>query len=256
MSKQTTIQASKTIRKGSVRVYVGANFSSLVDVGALRNPVFKSLAEDQAVKFDNVADLNKFVNGQRASISFDLAEVNFDNIAVLDGGILTLATVAGTPVAVVAEAHGTGWTIGQPIGCTFKNGDNSIVASIVVKSGATTLALTTDYKTYVGDGSNGTKGVTYITPVSAQAGAITFGYSYTPNASKKITFSDSGTKTLNVMRIVNTDENDKQFKIDIQNGTNFTPISVNFASDIKDDVAILPISFQGDIVEWVDEQGA
>lgn len=254
MSKQTTIQQIKSIRKGSVRVLVGDSSAALVDVGALRNPVFKSLAENQAIKFDNVNDLSKFVLGKRVQLTFDLAEINFDNMSVLDGGILNLTTVAGSATPVTDEAHGTGWTVASPIMLNKKNGANTIVSTIVVKSGASTLTANTDYKTYVGDGSNGSLGYTYIVPLTAQAGAITVSYSYTPNASKKLTFNDSGTKTLKYMRLVNTDENGKEFRIDIQNGTNFAAISVDFASDVQDDVAILPIDFQGDIVEWVDEQ--
>lgn len=254
MSRQTTIQVQSSIRKGSVKVLVGNSLASLVDVGALRNPIFKSLAENQAVKFDNVADLSKFVLGKRIQITFDLAEIKFDNMAVLDGGILNLTTVANSPVAVTNESHGTGWVVGKPIKLNNKNGDKTIVASIVVKGGGSTLALTTNYVTYVGDGTNGELGYTYIVPVTANATAITADYSYTPNASKKLTFNDSGTKTLKYMRLVNTDENGKEFRIDIENGTNFAPISVDFAGDAQDDVAILPIDFQGDIIEWVDEQ--
>jgi len=256
MSKQTTIQVTKAIRKGSVRVLVGASLASLVDVGALRNPIFKSMAENQAIKFDNVDDLSKFVLGKKVQITFDLAEINFDNMSVLDGGILNLTTVASTPVAVTDEAHGTGWTVANPIRLNNKNGANTIVSSIVVKSGVTTLTLNTDYKTYVGDGANGTLGYTYIVPLTVQAGAITVSYSYTPNASKKLTFNDSGTKSLKYMRLVNTDENEKEFRIDIGEGTNFAPISVDFAGDAQDDVAILPVDFQGNIIEWVDEQAS
>lgn len=252
--RQTTIQEADAIRKGSVRVLVGDSFASLVDVGALRNPVFKSLAENQAIKFDNVNDLNKFVLGTKVQFTFDLAEINFDNMAVLDGGILNLNVVAGVATPITNEAHGTGWTIAQPIRLSNKNGANTIVSTIVVKSGATTLALTTDYKTYVGDGTNGELGYTYIVPVTAQSGAITASYSYTPNASKVITFNDNGTKNLKVMRIANTDANGKEFRIDIEDGTNFAPISVSFAGDAKDDVAILPVDFQGYLKEWVDEQ--
>ena len=56
------------------------------------------------------------------------------------------------------------------------------------------------------------------------------------------------------MRLINVDENGKEFRMDITNGTNFAPISVDFAGDEEDDVAVLPIDFQGEIVEWVDEQ--
>lgn len=118
--------------------------------------------------------------------------------------------VAGTPVSVVAEAHGTGWTIGLPIKLNFKDGDDTIVASIVVKSGVTTLTLATDYNTYVGDGVNGELGYTYIVPVTAQAGAITVGYSYTPNDSKLSgrTITSFSIPTL-VVKVVSTDESGK-----------------------------------------------
>lgn len=254
MSKQTTIQVTKAIRKGSVRVMIGNSLASLVDVGALRNPIFTSLAENQAIKFDNVDDLSKFVLGKRVKITFDLAEINFDNMAILDGGILNLTAVAGVATPVTGEAHGTGWTQGNPIRLNNKNGANTVVASIVVKENGVTLVLNTDYRVYVGDGSNGTLGYTYIVPVSARTLAITADYSYTPNASKKLTFNDSGTKALKYMRLVNTDENGKEFKIDIGEGTNFAPMSVDFAGDAQDDVAILPVDFQGNIIEWVDEQ--
>lgn len=254
MSKQTTIQVPSAIRIGSVKVLVGNDSASLVDIGALRNPVFKSLAENQVVKFDNVADLTKFVLGKRFQVTFDLAEIKFDNLSVLDGGILNLATVAASPVTVTGEAKGTGWVVGKPIKLNNKNGANTIVGSIVIKAAGTPLTLTTNYVTYVGDGTNGELGATYITPVTASAAVITADYSYTPNASKKLTFNDSGTKTLKYMRLVNTDNNGKEFRVDIQNGTNFAPLSVDFAGDAQDDVAILPVDFQGDIVEWVDEQ--
>ena len=251
---QTSIQKSPAIRKGSVRVQVGDSFAALVDIGALRNPVITSLVENQSIEFDNVDPLRKFVKGLRMQVKFDLAEINLTNMAALDAGILNLTTVAASPVTVTAEAKGTGWTVASPIKLSNKNGANTIVSSIVVKSGVTTLTLNTDYKTYVGDGSNGELGYTYIVPLVSNAGVITADYSYTPNASKKVTFNDSGTKTLKVMRLTNTDENGKVFKIDIQAGTNFAPISVDFAADTAEDVAVLPIDFQGTMVEIVDEQ--
>jgi len=105
---QTTIQKAPAIRKGSVRVMIGNAFNALVDVGALRNPIFKSLVENQAIKFDNVDDLKKFVLGKKAQITFDLAEINLTNMAQFDAGFMNLTTVAGSPTTVTAEAHGTG----------------------------------------------------------------------------------------------------------------------------------------------------
>lgn len=251
---QTTIQKTPAIRKGAVKVEIGDSFASLVDIGALRKPVITSLAENQSIKFDNVNELKKFVNGKRMQMAFDLCEINLTNMAKLDAGLATLSTVAGTPVVVTAEAKGTGWVVGKPIKISNKNGDNTVVASITVKGNGSALILTTNYIIYVADGTNGELGYTYITPVTANATAITVDYTYTPNASKKLVFADSGTKTLKVMRISNTDENGKVFKIDIENATNFSAPVITFAGDDADDVAVLPISFQGDLVEIVDEQ--
>lgn len=251
---QTAIQNASAIRKGAVKVEIGDDFNSLVNVGALRNPQITSRAENQAIKFDNVDDLKKFVNGKMVDMAFDLCEINLTNLAKLDAGLVTLATVAGTPVSVTGEALGTGWTVGQPIKLANKNGDNTIVSSIVIDAGGSPLSAGTDYNTYVGNGTNGELGYTYIVPVTSQSGVLDADYSYTPNASKKLTFADSGTKVSKVMRITNTDENGKEFRIDIDNATNFSPISIDFAGDDEEDVAVLPITFQGDIVEIVDEQ--
>ena len=251
---QTSIQNTPAIRKGAVKVQIGDNFASLVDIGAIRNPQVTSLAENQAIKFDNVDDLKKFVNGKMVEMSFDLCEINMTNLAVLDAGLVAITTVAGSATPITGEALGTGWTQGQPIKLANKNGDNTEVASIVIDAGGTPLVLDTDYRVYVGDGTNGTLGATYIVPITAQAGVLDADYSYTPNASKNITFNDSGTKTLKVMRIINTDENGKEFIIDINNATNFAPISIDFAGDDEEDVAVLPITFQGDIVEITDQQ--
>lgn len=250
----TTIQKAPAIRQGSVRVLVGASFASLVDVGALRKPVIKSLSENQEIEFDNVNSLTKFVKGKRVQVTFDLAEVNLTNMAVLDGGILNLSTVAGSSTPITDEAKGTGWVIGTPVRLNNKNGANTIVTAIVVKENAVTLTIVTDYRTYVGNGTNGELGYTYIVPVSARTLAITVSYAYVPNTSKVVTFNESGSKTLNCLRLTNTDSAGKIFQIDIQNGTNFAPISMTFAGDTQDDVAILPVDFQGDFVSFTDEQ--
>ena len=251
---QTSIQNTTAIRKGAVKVQIGDDFNTLVDIGALRKPVIKSLAENQSIKFDNVDELKKFVNGKRVEMTFDLCEINLTNMAKLDAGLVTLSAVAGAPVTITNEALGTGWVVGKPIKLAHKNGANTIVGSIVIKAGGSALALTTNYVTYVGDGSNGELGATYIVPVTANALVLTADYEYIPNASKKLVFADSGNKTLKVMRIINTDENGKEFKIDIENATNFSAPTITFAGDDADDVAVLPITFTGDMVEMVDEQ--
>ena len=105
-----------------------------------------------------------------------------DNLALLLGG--NSSDTAGAPVAVTGEALGTGWTVGQPIKLTYKNGDDTEVASITIDADGTPLVLNTDYNVYVGDGTNGDLGYTYIVPITAQAGVLDADYTYTPNSSE------------------------------------------------------------------------
>ncbi len=105
-----------------------------------------------------------------------LSNTGWDTIAALTGAGRQTTVSASTPV--VGEAHGTGRTIGTPIRVNHKSADGALVTAIVVKQGATTLTVNTDYRVFLGDGTNGLKGWTYITPITAQTNPITFGYSY------------------------------------------------------------------------------
>lgn len=255
MGKQTTIQVPEAIRKGSVRVLVGDDFDSLVDIGALRNPVITSLAENQSIEFDNVDPLQKFVRGQRAQVTFDLAEVNLSNIAVLDSGMINLTTIADTLVEGAEQLVVSGqWAFNQFIKIANQNGNGSeITVNSVTGASAGALEEGVDYQLVQSGGVWGIIVLETDSPID-EGQNLTIDYDYTPNEAKRITFNDSGSKVLKAMRLINTDEDDKEFRIDITEGTNFAPISVDFAGDEEDDVAILPIDFQGKIVEWVDEQ--
>lgn len=157
-------------------------------------------------------------------------------------------SIAASPVTVTAEAHGTGWTVGTPIKANYKNGANTIVSSIVVKQGVTTLALTTDYTTYVGDGVNGLLGYTYIVPVSAQTNAITFGYSYTPSASQYMggTIQNTVIPQL-VIRVTSTDPETSKVKIVYLINSGFDGELVNEFSDIAraGTIGASPFTFTG-----------
>lgn len=175
-----------------------------------------------------------------AVFSASIYEFVLENLQSIDG-IATYSTVAGTLQTVTSEAHGTGWTINTPIKTNYKNANNTIVGSIVVKSGATTLTLSTDYRTFVG-----ADGYTYILPVTAQVGAITFGYTYTPNASKEQLFKDV-VKTLatNRFKFENTDENGKIFGIEFYEGYNRAGIDATFLpDDTTDDALNMPIEIK------------
>lgn len=251
---QTTIQKANAVRTGSVKLEVGASLGAMVDVGALRNVSWLQKGKTDEILFDNVDSIKKFSDGNKFSIKATLCEIFWDNIQVFNDGQVTVVNNAGSLQTVVAEAHGTGWTLGMPIRATYKNGDNTIVGSIVVKAGAGTLVAGTDYRTYVADGSNGVSGYTYIVPLTAQTLAITFGYTYTPVASKTITFNSTGQKIGKYVRITNTDQNGKTQVFTMSATTNISPIEISFASDSEANVSEMPLELEGLMVDVTDQQ--
>lgn len=229
---QTTVQQSSSIRLGSGILKIAG-----VNVGLLQKAKLTTKFNVLSVKADN-GRMPPFKRIESATFGAELFEVYLANIQAIDTfGVLT--SVAASPVTVTAEAHGTGWTVGTPIKATYKNGANTIVTSIVVKQGSTTLAAGTDYRTYVADGTNGDAGYTYIVPITAQTNAITFGYSYTPYASNTITYSD-------IIKLVgyydvtfeNTDGNGKKFTINFPKGYSSSDLTMEFMSDDKIDSAM------------------
>lgn len=254
---QTSVQQASSIRMGSgVLKIAGTN------VGLLSAAKLEVTFDVLSIKADN-GKLPAYKKVNEAKFSADLYEVYLPNLQAIDThGVLT--AVAASPVTVTAEAHGTGWTVGQPIKVTNKNGANTAVTSLVVKNNSTTLADGTDYDTYVGDGANGTAGFTYVVPLTAQTGAITFGYSYTPYASRTVTYSDIA-KLVGYYDVTfeNTDANGKKFTINFPAGYSTSDLTMEFKSDdVIDEAMTVPFEVtafpnaQNVLFSIVDEQSA
>lgn len=239
---QTTVQS-----QSSVRFWSGVLFIDNVNIGLLNDVkavIGKSVLQTRA--HNGIMPPRSKI--ESVKLTATMLELNLTNIAKIDGhGILT--SVAGSPTPVTQEILKTGaWTIGTPLKVANKNGANTIVSSIVIKAGATygaasTLTLTTNYNTFVGNGTNGELGATYIVPVTTNAGNIYVDYSYTPNASKKITWSDVAKLiTTYEARFENIDENGKKFKVVIPAAYSSGNVDFGFASDDEvDKTAEAPI---------------
>lgn len=237
---QNSVQRVKSVRFWSGVLSLSKDDgASWINLGAIKDAnlnVTKSIIE---VVMDN-AKMPPKVRIDEAVISANLYEIVLENLQDIDG-LATYSTVAGTLQTVVAEPHGTGWTINTPIKTNFKNANNTVVGAIVVKAGAGTLVLNTDYRTFVG-----ADGYTYILPVTAQTLAITFGYTYTPNASKEQLYKDV-VKTLatNRFKFVNTDEDGKEFGIEFYEGYNRAGIDATFLpDDTTDDALNMPLEIK------------
>lgn len=252
---QTTVQKTEAIRKGSVRVQIGDDFNTLVDIGALRDPKLQMMSEVQSIEFDNVDDLRQFAEGDKVQLSFLLAEINLTNLAKLDKGLVNLTTVAGTIVNNYSQVVASGaWAYNTFIPFDNQNGDGTAITPDSVTAGTNGLLVSeTDY--FI-TSVNGIRGIIVkdSATVTTLAQTITIVYDYTPSASKKITFNKIGTKQLVVCRITNTDSDGNEFKIDIEDVTNIQAQSIDFTADDEADVATMPVTLEGYIVEIVDEQ--
>lgn len=237
---QNSVQKVKSVRFGSGTLSISSDgWSSWTNLGALKEAklnVTKSIIE---FVVDN-AKMPPKVKIDEATFSANLYEIALENLQEIDG-LAIYSTVNATLQTVVWEAHGTGWTINTPIKADFKNANNTAVGSIVVKNNSTTLTINTDYRTFVG-----ADGYTYILPVTAQTGAITFGYTYTPLASKEQLYKDIvKTLALSRFKFVNVDEDGKEFGIEFYEGYNRAGIEAQFVSDdTTDDALNIPIEIK------------
>lgn len=249
---QTNLQKSEALRYGSVTLSIGDDFSSLVNIGAIRNMSFEHKAENIEVAFDNVPSIKKFKNGRKASFVFDLAEIDITTFATTDAGLVIKTDIAGTPVNITNEAITLDGVLGKAF--AHKNGNGTLPSSVVVTdSGATPYAENTDYTIQLG--ADGFARIARI-----EGGGITDGeevlvdYTYTPNVSKKMTFNTGGTKTYKVARIVNINNDGKEFRIDLENVTNIKPLTTPFQADDSDDIMVCSMELEGSVKEIVDEQ--
>lgn len=251
---QTSVQ-----KENSVRLWSWVLKINNVNVG---------LVEGVSVEVDSITAQIVAHNGKlppRSKVNWvkfkaSLYEVNLENLKTIFGW--TQTNTAGTLQTVTAEAYGTGWTVSNPIKILNKNGNNTIVWSIVVKASTTTLTLNTDYRTYVWDWVNGTLGYTYIVPLTAQTLAITIGYTYTPYTSKTLTYNDFiNLVSMYAVEFTNTDANGKIFSVKIPKAYATNGLSLPFNADSEiDKNIIIPVELgafpdeSGKYLDIIDEQ--
>jgi len=250
---QTNIQRNEALRYGSVTLFIGDDFGSLINVGAIRNMSFEHKAENIEVAFDNVPAIKKFKNGNKASFVFDLAEIDLTTFAYTDAGLVVQTNIAGAPVNITNENAVLSGVLGKAL--QNKNGNGAVVTGIVVtdESGVTTYVLNQDYTVQIG-----ADGYTRIARIEGgdidDGDTVLVDYTYTPNASKKVTFYNGGTKTYKVARIVNVNNGGKEFRIDLENVTNIKPLTTPFQADDSDGIMVCSIELSGTVKEIVDEQ--
>lgn len=183
------------------------------------------------INSDNRGTLMKFVDLQ-AVISVTLLEPQErDKLNLFFN--TTSSNVAGTPVAVSAEAVGTSVPAGTVYNLANKNGDNTVVSSIVVTDTGGALTLNTDYTVSV---SNGFTRLVFLT---ASTGATTVAYSYTPNDTETAVI-DIGTNVLkNFLVEIEAVEDTKTRKITLSSATINSTYGLGF-TDVTENGDVIP----------------
>lgn len=254
---QTTIQKRDALRFGSVVLEVGPDFGSLVNLGAIRDMKFNHKGEQIEIKFDNTESIKYFKNGQKASLTFLLAEIDLTTFSLTDDGLVEVTNVAAAPVAGATQTIAAN-SVAEKQFVEIENqmGDGT-APTINSVTGATDGALAANNDYYLIKNAQGKWGIHFVlagSTLTTMNQVFTINYDYTPNASKKMTFNDFGQKNEMVAKITNTNNDGKQFIIKFTNITNLKNLTMPFLADDADDVATIEMELEGYVLEVIDEQ--
>lgn len=223
-----------------------ATISTATSIGMLDGVKITVSGDDVLVETDNTEDQDMgttnwtVIAGASAWKNIDLTVLN---TILGQTGNITL-TPASTPVNVVDESHVLTGEISQRL--NHKNGaTKTLVSSIVVTQGGATAVLDTDYTVGLDN-----DGYTYIaaksgSSVISSGETVLVDYTYTPLASKKITFGTATVPVFLHVWLVNTNSSGEIFAIEIYKVRAMKSVEFTFGSDKKRDLLQMPITITG-----------
>jgi hypothetical protein len=243
--KQTTVQESRAIRFGSGKVEVGDSLATMVDLGAMRDVMFEETWEKVRVMSDNAGEIAIGIRNHHAAVQGNLMEINLKNLALIRGGLDNYTEEEGDLVddAMQKVAAGT-WAFGKFIRIENQNHDLSEIAIDSVKGDNTDYVEDTDY-TLVQDSAGNWGIIVLDTETTDITHHLTINYDYTP-AAKKV-FSSGGKISIEprIVRITNTNEEGKEFRITVFAAETENGISIDLPGDEEEDPAMTEIRLEG-----------
>ena len=241
---QTETQKVNSIRFGSAKIEVGEDVGSLVNLGLATGIEFREEYTPIVLKPDNAPELTVGIKEHYATAAFELWEVDLSNLALIRGGIDVLTPVDGDPVSVEGEAHVLNDT--GLVRLNYKNGDGSEVASITVTdAGGNAAARNTDYVIGVDSAGFTVIGRVSTSSVILDGEGVLVDYTYTPNASVKLTSGGLNTINPRVVRLTNKNAAGKIFRITIYAAKNQTGITLTLPADDGDDPVRPAVELRG-----------
>jgi len=248
MGRQTTVQEKNAIRFGSGKFEVKPEGGEYINLGAMREIEFEETWEKVRVMSDNAGAIVLGIRNHQAALKGQMMEINLEKLKDLRGGLDTYETQAGTKETDVDQAVQAGsWSFGKFIKIENQNHDLGEITITTVKGNSTTYTADTEYSK-VQDAS-GNWGIIVIDGENDadEAHALTINYEYTPAAHKSI--QSGHTMSINpvAVRVVNTNEDDKEFIIEVFKATTEDGITLSLPADDDEDPAMVPINLMGEV---------
>lgn len=193
--------------------------------------------------------IKTFLQNMQITASFDLAELKLDNIHKLMSGASGYVSTAASPVAVTGETKAVGaWALETFVPFSNQSGSGDVPTAITVTNDGS-LTLDTDYLVVK---SGDLWGVIILDTVSTTiAEPLVLNYTYTPNASEKLTVGSSSVevtpRALRIRQNQGTDSVPKYLTAVIYAVTNDAGLSLTFARWDSDTPQLIPISMVGRI---------
>ena len=252
---QTSVQRQKALRFGSGILEVSEdNGNTRLNLWALKEGKLWLTFKISEIIFDN-AKLPPKAKIEEAIFSARLAEIHLANVYKL----MTLWVLTVTPWVLVSVTQevlltmGSTWNTETPLFLDNQNWNETAVTITWVNIWVTPLILNTDYKIIV---ENGRTAIVRIwSNLLIATDDLTIDYTYTPNASQEILYSDIlQSLSRNRFRFTNYDEFGKKFGIEIFEWYNKSWFEFTFVADEDtENVMELPIELKAFPVAWTNQ---
>jgi len=250
MPRQTVVQNSNAIRFGSGLFEVDDGLGGWIDLGAMRGIQFEESWDEIRVMSDNAGPVTVGIRNHRAALVGNLMEIELSNLAKLRGGLDDYSTEDGSQVTGEDQAILQGsWgfeTFVELSGQMHDGTAPNVTAVVGSENGA--LAAGNDYN--IVKNAAGKWGIVLhedgIT-LDTESQNITVTSTYTP-AAKKV-FESGGRTTITpvAVRVTNTNEAGKIFRITIYKASSEEGIAIELPGDEDEDPAMVPIRMAGDM---------
>lgn len=252
MGRQTTVQEKNAIRFGSGKFEVKPEGGAWIDLGAMRDIEFEETWDKVRVMSDNAGAIVLGIRNHQAALKGQMMEINLEKLKELRGGLDTYATDDGTEKVGEEQVILQGaWSFENFILLDGQMHDGS-APNVTDVSGTEenedALVAGDDYNLV--QNASGKWGIVLHeagTKLTTEAQNITVTSTYTPAAHKSIQSGHAMTIDPVAVRVVNVDEDNNEFIIEVFKATTEDGITLTLPSDEDEDPAMTPVNLMGEV---------